>query len=273
MQQTLLISFVVPAFNAQSTLSGCVRSIVRTMSSCRSSYEILIVDDGSTDNTPHLAQSLADEIAEVRILTQENRGLGAARNTGIDQAKGRYIAFVDADDEIESASPADFSLLNGSFDIIAIPIFRVNAKGKTTVYGSTTQRIPFGNRYAEAKDYLLHRNVIPCVCAYLWRRETLTTRFTEGIYHEDEEFTVLALLKGETLLCTDQLFVYRYICRSNSITTSPENKARRLADFAKIIARLEALSDSQPTLKRYLRTKLLWLHIDYFRQRLNHLLR
>ena len=89
MRKTLLISFIVPAFNAQSTLTGCVRSIVRTMSSCRSSYEIIIVDDGSADDTPRLAQSLAEEIEEVTVVTQENRGLGAARNHGIDEPRYR----------------------------------------------------------------------------------------------------------------------------------------------------------------------------------------
>lgn len=270
MRKTLLISFIVPAFNAQSTLTGCVRSIVRTMSSCRSSYEIIIVDDGSTDDTPRLAQSLAEEIEEVTVVTQENRGLGAARNHGIDEANGLYVAFVDADDEIKASGIVDFSLLNGSFDILCIPILRVTSKGKTSVYGSTTQRIPFGKRFDEARDYLRHRNVIPCACAYLWRRETLLTRFYEDIYHEDEEFTVMSLLHGGTLICTNQLFTYKYICRPDSITTSSENAGKRLADIATIIGRLETYASAHPEQKRYMRTKLLWLHIDYLRQRLRY---
>lgn len=92
-------SFIVPAYNVEKYLERCIRSIMDQ--SC-SDYEIIIIDDGSTDKTG----MIADEICEtynssyfsIRVIHQENKGLGGARNTGILTAKGDYIVFVDSDD-------------------------------------------------------------------------------------------------------------------------------------------------------------------------------
>ena len=265
MQQSLLISFIVPAFNAQLTLAGCVGSIVRTMSSCGAGYEVVIVDDGSTDQTPALALALAQQYEEVRVVRQGNGGLGAARNRGINEACGQYLSFVDADDEIELSHGSDFSVLALEPDIVAIPILKVSTSGRTSVYGNVTQRIPFGKTFSTAKEYLRRRNVIPCVCAYLWRREGLQERFSEGIFHEDEEFTVLAMLNGGRLMCCNTLFSYRYFVRQGSITNSEANAQKRKADFQLIIDRLRGYARAHPQYEPYMRAKLLWLRFDYFR--------
>ncbi len=92
------ISVVVPAYNAERFLTRAVDSIRRqTMKN----IEILLVDDGSTDGTAALCRSLAAEDSRIRVLTRQNGGAAAARNTGIRAASGQYVCFVDADDYIE----------------------------------------------------------------------------------------------------------------------------------------------------------------------------
>jgi glycosyltransferase involved in cell wall biosynthesis len=86
-----LISVVIPAFNAGKYLAEALDSV---RAQTFSDYEILVIDDGSTDRTAEIASSYDG----VLLLTQENRGEAAARNTGIRAARGKYVAFLDADD-------------------------------------------------------------------------------------------------------------------------------------------------------------------------------
>jgi glycosyltransferase involved in cell wall biosynthesis len=88
-----LVSVIVPAYNAQRTISATLQSII---TQSISDFEVIVVDDGSTDRTREIADSTGDE--RVRVLRQANAGHAAARNTGIADARGKYIAVLDADD-------------------------------------------------------------------------------------------------------------------------------------------------------------------------------
>jgi glycosyltransferase involved in cell wall biosynthesis len=90
-----LISVVIPAFNREKTIDYCLRSV---LAQTYSPFEILVVDDGSSDNTTHIVLSLDNP--RIRLICHEStKGAQAARNTGIDKAKGDWIAFLDSDDE------------------------------------------------------------------------------------------------------------------------------------------------------------------------------
>ncbi len=88
-----VFSVVIPAHNAQATISSAVSSV---LSQTRTDHEVLVIDDGSTDGTVAVVEQLADP--RIRIFSQPNRGLSAARNAGIGLARGTYISFLDADD-------------------------------------------------------------------------------------------------------------------------------------------------------------------------------
>ena len=91
------LSIIIPAYNASKYIEKCIDSVLNQgiPSDC---YEIIIVNDGSTDNTVELAQRYISKFQNIKLFTQENHGQSAARNKGIDVATGEYIAFVDADD-------------------------------------------------------------------------------------------------------------------------------------------------------------------------------
>ena len=93
-----LISVIVPAYNIQDYIVRCIRSI---QNQTYQNIEIIVVDDGSTDDTGAILDDLAKEDERLRIFHKENGGSSAARNLGIDNAKGEYLAFVDSDDYIE----------------------------------------------------------------------------------------------------------------------------------------------------------------------------
>ena len=92
------ISVIVPVYNVESFLRKCLDSI---MQQSFQDFEVIIVDDGSTDSSGSIAQEYVKEYANVQMITQENGGLGAARNTGISAAKGEFLLFVDSDDTID----------------------------------------------------------------------------------------------------------------------------------------------------------------------------
>ncbi len=96
--KTPLLSIIVPVYNILEYLPRCVHSIT---AQTYENLEILLVDDGSTDGTGQLCDSLAKEDGRIRVLHKENGGSSSARNLGISRAKGEYFGFVDSDDYIE----------------------------------------------------------------------------------------------------------------------------------------------------------------------------
>lgn len=101
----VLISVIVPAYNVALYLEDCVDSI---LASTFQDYEILLIDDGSTDETSVICDALAARSDKIKVFHTENRGVCAARNLGINNAAGEYINFVDGDDVI---SPRMLELL------------------------------------------------------------------------------------------------------------------------------------------------------------------
>lgn len=95
------ISFIIPVYNCKAYLPACVDSI-RAVGA--GEYEILLIDDGSTDGSGAICDTLAEKYAEVRVVHQDNAGASAARNRGIQEAEGELLLFVDSDDSIDPAT-------------------------------------------------------------------------------------------------------------------------------------------------------------------------
>lgn len=93
------ISIIVPCYNCQDTIKECYNSIKKSVNSVLS-HEIILVNDGSTDNTEHILNGIMSNDKNVVVINQENKGVSAARNIGLKNAKGKYISFVDSDDSI-----------------------------------------------------------------------------------------------------------------------------------------------------------------------------
>src|SRR5262245_4518179 len=93
--QPPLASVIIPAYNAERFLRQAVES---ALAQSYPNVEVLVIDDGSTDGTRQLADELAKADGRLRVITQQNAGVGAARNRGIAEARGKYIAPLDADD-------------------------------------------------------------------------------------------------------------------------------------------------------------------------------
>lgn len=210
------LSVIVPAYNAVRHLRKCVESI---LAGVRAEDEILLIDDGSRDGTGNLCDSLAQEHSRIRVFHTENRGLPAARNLGLDNARGRFIGFVDADDAV---APAMYERLRRAMergaDLAMCRFLRCGETGGAdfSAEGGACTRI--GPEEAAWK-------MLSCCGPYVWnrlyRREILDTyrlRFRpEAQGAEDLFFNAACLTHCRTIAYVDAP-LYAYTVTAESIT-------------------------------------------------------
>lgn len=214
------LSIIIPAYNAEAYLPHCLDSILAQE---RQDCEVIVVDDGSTDGTAALLERYPD----VKVVHQENRGMGTARNRGLDEARGEYILFVDSDDLLtDDALETLVAELSGE-DIIAFNAKKLHdATGEQTYHPTirepeTTDGWSYYNRHRlEATD--IH---FVCIWQRAYRRQFLVDnnlRFADGLRRaEDDLFTTQAMLHAKSVkTITDCLYTYRV--RQGSITRTAD---------------------------------------------------
>lgn len=183
------LSIVVPVYNVEAHLERCVDSLL-SQDIERAEYEIILVNDGSTDNSGALAESLCLKSSNIRCIHQENKGLSGARNTGLAYASGEWIWFVDSDDAIVSNCLKDLLnfLLQSGAASVHIGYTHLFNSGRTQTY------LPSGmemERVVSGEEFFCNLHLVPTAWSYIHRRAFLEEhklRFYEGIIHEDEEF-------------------------------------------------------------------------------------
>ncbi len=212
-------SVVIPVYNVAGYLRDCVASVLAN--DC-SDCEIILVDDGSTDGIcPALCDELAAEHPElIRVIHQENMGLGGARNTGLEAARGEYLFFVDSDDTI---APGALALLSAAVaesgaDIYSFSMVSHDGQGHEN-HVATAQPAEGIFSLAERPRFLLS---LPTACTRIWRRTLFTDsgiRFPSRVWYEDIRTTtkIFALARSIVIL-PDPL--YRYLARPGSIMRS-----------------------------------------------------
>lgn len=190
----LKVSIVVPVYNAGRYVDICAPSLLHQTLG-EDAYEIIYVDDGSTDDSPQRLDELAGKHAHVRVIHQENSGWpGKPRNVGIREARGEYVQFVDQDDELTPAALEHLHRLatrNGS-DIVLGKVIGTMA-GPSNVFKRTVER-------CTVEDAPLMESLTP---HKMFRRDFLLAhdlRFPEGpVRLEDQLFMVRAYLRAKTV--------------------------------------------------------------------------
>lgn len=210
-----LISVIVPVYNAAPYLEACVQSV---RNQTTSNWELILVDDGSTDGSSCLCDQLADEDCRIRVHHKQNAGLSAARNDGIDLAKGAYIAFVDSDDLVHpqylellfdglKQTGADIAIcgIYNFVDGTPVPDFSI-------VRAPQFQKVDRSTLLSRLQEPSCPESVAIVVAwTKLCRKSCYEhARFLEGVWHEDE-FLVHHLLGGCSFaaVSTAPLYYYR----------------------------------------------------------------
>lgn len=249
----MLLSIIIPTYNVEEYIAKCLKScIVQDISS--DLYEIIVVNDGSTDNSLSIATDFSQRYSTIRIITQENQGLSMARNTGLYAAKGDYVWFVDSDDYIEDNCLSwIFPKLDGNIDLLQIQARYVYGDGAPYV-DLPKCILPQGATGINT----LERGIL-CVPApfSIYRRQYLIDNnlyFTKGIYHEDCEFKPRALYYA-TKVDSIENVCYNYLQRTSGSITS-NFKPKRGHDIIYVNNSLISFCNTKPMTKKCKQTIL-----------------
>lgn len=214
-----LISIIVPTYNVEKYIRTCIESI---LAQTYRNVEVIIVNDGSTDQSLAVISDLICSHHNVKVINQKNQGLSVARNTGIDVATGKYITFVDADDKImpgfvsslyQIADKTGADIVRGSFRDFNgnipkdwVPDFNVPTNCGTIVL-----------------DQFLSSHISFVVWSSIYRLDFINSnhiRFTPGILLEDIDFTTRAYMLAKLVATSPEPnYAYR-IHRQGSILTT-----------------------------------------------------
>lgn len=209
----ILLSVIIPLYNNASHLHDCVNSLYRQGVE-ENEFEVIIVDDGSTDGGGAVADSIAGEHDNIKVLHQPNHGAGMARNAGMKVARGKYLHFVDADDFVHDGSYRHIvdNLMPHDTDIIVIDMVKDGAFGETMATGTIDY---VGNM----RGYIEKKYMKVMVWIKLFKRSFIESNgleFPAIFYGEDTAFTWDALRHDGTLLVSSDI-VYSYMTNPHSI--------------------------------------------------------
>lgn len=220
----ILLSIIIPMYNVEKYLAECV-SYIKLHDI---NYEILMINDGSPDNSLTVATKLAETNPIIRVISQENKGLGGARNTGINHANGKYILFLDADDILIKQ---DFNFLkDASEDIIefSAQLISMDQKLIKSIPKSVVADI-------SGKDYVCRFGLISSACNKVYKKDFLILNklfFKEFIYSEDIHFNARAFYLAKKV-ASNQEVLQQFRQSPNSITRnrSFEKKQKMFNDL------------------------------------------
>lgn len=215
----MLLSIIIPVYNVAEYLRGCVDSV---LSNDCSECEIILVDDGATDG---VCPGICDEYAQkhphlIRLIHQENQGLGGARNTGISMAKGEYLFFLDSDDTI---TPNALTVMKNAIratgaDIYSFPYLSHDGTG-TFTHLATSPVFPGEFTLREHPEFLLS---LPVAGARIWKKKLFDDsgiRFPGRAWYEDVRTSMKLFALADSIVTLEEP-LYLYLQRPGSIMRS-----------------------------------------------------
>lgn len=233
-----LISIIVPVYNVEKYLDQCIKSIVNQT---YKNLEIILVDDGSSDNSPHICDEWAKKDNRIKVIHKENSGVSAARNVGLDKAAGEYIGFIDSDDYIEKdmystmlcailESGAKMACCESKLIPESCNEFSIKKAKPTPPKNLKTEDLVseiFAFRVGTAVwCRLMHKTVLEGI------------RFPEGEKNEDYPIIIPITHKAEGgVILIDPLYYYRD--RTDSITATLHQSLKTLRFVKTNLARIE----------------------------------
>ena len=215
--QIAMISIIIPIYNAEAFLPHCIDSLLAQTTT--EPLQILLVDDGSTDQSLAVARSYAQRDARIQVLTQEHAGQSAARNLAMDHAQGDYIAFVDADDALEPDWCAMHIQAIEGVDYVQSGYKRVSADGRKLKGWAAKGKLP------------IYKHQFTSPCMRLYRRQTIQgLRFAEGFIYEDILFSVDLWTTGARCRMINYTgYLYTLNPHSTTAKRHPEDEQRLFA--------------------------------------------
>lgn len=253
----LRLSIIIPVYNVENFLRRCVES-VENQDIPQADYEVILVNDGSTDQSGEICSALAGEYANIKLISKENGGLSSARNAGLDVANGEYVMFVDSDDYIypdvlkyllDCCKTNDLDVCHFYYNV-------ADGNDKTTRAES-----PFGYDKVLSGEEVFNCYMIGSACANIVKLSVLREhdlQFYVGIIHEDVEFMTRLLCYVKRLMVVDK-DVYHYTLNPNSLWRAkrPEKMKQELLDSLKVSKLQQQFALTHEEINSFFRNKIL----------------
>ena len=192
-----LVSIILPLYNARTYLPACIQSL---LNQTYPAWELILVDDGSTDGGGELCDAYASRESRIQVIHQENRGVSAARNEGIRAASGSYICFMDSDDTVEPTMLADMmaAMTKTHADLVTCGLTYVGEESEespayTVREGYISLPSELNGRYRE----LAHARILNSHCGKMFKKEMIerhSLRMVEGLSTLEDGIFVLDYL-------------------------------------------------------------------------------
>lgn len=229
MENPFFLSFIVPVYNAEKYLPQCLQSLCRQDIA---DYEIICVNDGSQDGSADILRDFAGKYPNIVVIHQENRGVAAARNTGLDAARGEFIWFIDADDFIKE-------------NILGRLREAVGAECDKLIVGG----YEFTDALTEEEQSLAQKGALPINVSWhdavVWRsllrrsfleENNLRFHYPDITHGEDGLYMYeVTMAAPRCLEVPEAVYFYRVHSSSVSTTVSPENIQRKLHSYVRIV--------------------------------------
>lgn len=212
-----LLSIIIPMYNVEKYIEKCLKSIYEMETDC-SCYEVLLIDDGSPDNSLLVSKKVTENKNNVKLISQINKGLGGARNTGLLNSCGIFVMFLDSDDFIFNKKMIDFVdlAIKNKLDVLEFAANRVDFKYDyiDTIFKTETKLVMTGINYIENFE------LVNSVCNKFYDRNFLMDNnilFVEKTYIEDAPFNLEVFIKAKRVFAIPNILVAFYQ-NSSSIT-------------------------------------------------------
>lgn len=257
-------------YNVAHYLDKCINSVL-DQNLDEEIFEVIMVNDESPDNSLEVAERLAGKHNFITIISQKNKGLGGARNTGILNAKGKYLIFLDADDWLIPSSLNRIIDLadKNSLEILEFGANLISENGDVLSTKSNTSDESIYNGF----DYSENIKYMGSACNKLYLKDFLIKNnlfFLEKIYGEDFEFNTRVLYNTKAIMATD-IIGAEFLQSLNSITRNKDQskKDKYLNDYQKILKNIkkyavEVPDHDDPKIKKFFIKRLATVNINAF---------
>lgn len=225
----MLISVIMPAYNAEETIFKTTKDI---LNQTYKDFELIIVNDGSTDHTSEMCERIKEYDNRVILINQENMGLSSARNVGVQNAKGKYITFVDSDDRLEKEYLQFMieAVEKTGADFVMAGVDRVK-ENFDVLNKNKKNHIELVNQERALSEIGINNNYSASACCKLsLRNHYIKNPFIDKCYYEDLRNTHKIIMESKTIALVHPI-LYHYVMRRGSITGKRKTSLKQCLDY------------------------------------------
>lgn len=213
-----LVSIIVPVFKAEAYLERCIKSI---QNQTHKNIEIILVDDGSPDGSPAICDAFAKDDKRIKVVHKPNGGVSSARNTGLEIATGKYVCFIDSDDEVlENYCESMLKdLIDHNAEMVISPFIRIE-NGKEKILKAIENPVALNVKTEAGLKTLLQQSNWQGPCNKLYLRKKIENNFPLNIQYGEDSLFNLDYIKNINTVVLSNVATYKYYKNDNSLCTT-----------------------------------------------------